>query len=73
MVVRMDAASVNTPTGGAGGYSYNWTPGNRLLEEGAAYSNWTLTAGTYTCTVTDANSCQTASQQLYNYTTNGYR
>jgi hypothetical protein len=22
------AAAINTPTGGAGGYTYNWTPGN---------------------------------------------
>ncbi len=49
------AASVNTPTGGAGGYTYNWTPGNPTGDGTASVSG--LTAGTWTCTVTDANSC----------------
>ena len=49
------AASINTPTGGAGGYSYNWTPGNPTGDGTAAVTG--LTAGTWTCTVTDANSC----------------
>ncbi|WP_445457405.1 beta strand repeat-containing protein [Flavobacterium sp. HNIBRBA15423] len=49
------AASVNTPTGGAGGYTYNWTPGNPTGDGTASVSG--LTAGTWTCTVTDANAC----------------
>ncbi|OXA70842.1 hypothetical protein B0A67_14570 [Flavobacterium aquidurense] len=40
-------------TGGAGGYTYSWSPtgGNAATASG-------LAAGTYTVTVTDANSCQ---------------
>uniref|UniRef100_UPI00390C4B24 T9SS type A sorting domain-containing protein n=1 Tax=Mariniflexile sp. TRM1-18 TaxID=3374233 RepID=UPI00390C4B24 len=49
------AATVNTPTGGAGGYTYDWTPGNPTGDGTASVSG--LTAGTWTCTVTDANSC----------------
>ena len=49
------AASVSTPTGGAGGYTYDWTPGNPTGDGTASVSG--LTAGTWTCTVTDANSC----------------
>jgi SprB repeat/Secretion system C-terminal sorting domain/Glycine rich protein len=41
-----------TVTGGTGAYSYAWTPsgGNADMATG-------LTAGIYTCTITDANSC----------------
>jgi hypothetical protein len=53
------AASINTPTGGAGAYTYNWTPGNPAGDGTTSVTG--LTAGTWTCTVTDANSC-TASQ-----------
>ncbi len=53
------AASINTPTGGAGGYTYNWTPGNPTGDGTVSVTG--LTAGTWTCTVTDANSC-TATQ-----------
>jgi hypothetical protein len=49
------AASINTPTGGAGGYTYNWTPGNPTGDGTVSVTG--LTAGTWTCTVTDANSC----------------
>ena len=49
------AASVNTATGGAGGYTYNWTPGNPT-GDGTRFVTG-LTAGTWTCTVTDANAC----------------
>jgi len=49
------AASINTPTGGAGGYTYNWTPGNPTGDGTVSVTG--LTAQTYTCTVTDANSC----------------
>lgn len=43
---------VASATGGTPGYTYMWTPGNCL---GASCGN--LCAGTYTCTVTDANGC----------------
>jgi hypothetical protein len=49
------AASINTPTGGAGGFSYNWTPGNPTGDGTVSVTG--LSAGTWTCTVTDANSC----------------
>ncbi|MDH4473752.1 MAG: T9SS type A sorting domain-containing protein [Fluviicola sp.] len=55
------AASINTPTGGAGGYTYNWTPGNPTGDGTTSVTG--LTAQTYTCTVTDANSC-TATQNF---------
>ena len=49
------AASVNAATGGAGGYTYNWTPGNPTGDGTTSVAG--LTTGTWTCTVTDANSC----------------
>ncbi|OAZ02840.1 MBG domain-containing protein [Flavobacterium succinicans] len=49
------AASVNTPTGGTPGYTYNWTPGNPTGDGTASVTG--LVAGTWTCTVTDANGC----------------
>ncbi|MFC5978829.1 beta strand repeat-containing protein, partial [Flavobacterium salmonis] len=52
------AASINTPTGGAGGYTYNWTPGNPTGDGTTSVTG--LTPGTWTCTVTDANNCTTA-------------
>nr|MVO11100.1 hypothetical protein [Flavobacterium profundi] len=55
------AAAVNTATGGAGGYTYNWTPGNPTGDGTTSVTG--LTAGTWTCTVTDANGC-TASQNF---------
>ena len=55
------AASVNAATGGTGGYTYDWTPG---IPTGDGTTSVTgLTAGTWTCTVTDANGC-TASQSF---------
>jgi Concanavalin A-like lectin/glucanases superfamily/SprB repeat/Secretion system C-terminal sorting domain len=51
------SAAINTPTGGAGGYTYNWIPGNPTGEGTTAVSG--LIAGTWTCFVTDANSCTT--------------
>jgi hypothetical protein len=51
------AASINTPTGGAGGYTYNWTPGTPTGDGTTSVTG--LTAGTWTCTVTDANGCTT--------------
>jgi hypothetical protein len=52
------AASINTPTGGAGGYTYSWSPSG-----GTATTATGLSAGTYTVTVTGANSC-TATQSF---------
>lgn len=46
------SASV-TVSGGAGGYTYNWSPSG-----GTASTATGLTAGNYTCTIRDANSCQ---------------
>jgi hypothetical protein len=51
------AASVSV-SGGAGGYTYNWTPGNPTGDGTASVTG--LTAGTWTCTVTDANGCTVA-------------
>ena len=51
------AAQVNPASGGAGGYTYNWTPGNPTGDGTTSVTG--LTAGTWTCTVTDANSCTT--------------
>lgn len=44
-------ASVSA-SGGIGGYSYSWTPSG-----GTASSAVNLCAGSYTCSITDANSC----------------
>ncbi|WP_026755756.1 T9SS type A sorting domain-containing protein [Sediminibacter sp. Hel_I_10] len=55
------AANVNVATGGAGGYTYNWTPGNPIGDGTTSVTG--LSAGTWTCTVTDANGC-TASQSF---------
>ncbi|NDJ00155.1 hypothetical protein GWA97_13825, partial [Flavobacterium sp. LaA7.5] len=49
------AATVNTATGGTAGYTYDWTPGNPTGDGTTSVSG--LTAGTWTCTVTDANGC----------------
>ncbi|MGL4597411.1 MAG: beta strand repeat-containing protein, partial [Bacteroidia bacterium] len=58
------AASINTPTGGAGGYTYNWTPGNPTGDGTVSVTG--LIAGTWTCTVTDANGC--VATQTFNIT-----
>ena len=42
-------------SGGTTAYSYNWTPGNPIGDGTASVTN--LSAGTYSCTVTDANGC----------------
>ncbi|TXK71954.1 T9SS type A sorting domain-containing protein [Mesonia sp. K4-1] len=52
------AATVNAATGGAGGYTYNWTPGNPTGDGTTSVSG--LSAGTWTCTVTDNNGCTDA-------------
>jgi hypothetical protein len=58
------AASVNVATGGTGGYTYNWTPGNPAGDGTPSVTG--LTAGTWTCTVTDANLCSVS--QTFNIT-----
>jgi gliding motility-associated-like protein len=45
------SATVN-PAGGAGGYTYAWTPSG-----GNAATASNIFAGNYTCTITDANGC----------------
>lgn len=45
------SATVN-PSGGVGGYTYLWSPSG-----GTAATATGLTAGSYTCTITDANGC----------------
>lgn len=40
------------PSGGAGGYTYVWSPSG-----GTGSTEANLGAGTYTCTITDANGC----------------
>ncbi|MEO7978646.1 SprB repeat-containing protein, partial [Flavobacterium sp.] len=49
------AATVNAATGGTAPYTYNWTPGNPTGDGTTSVTG--LTAGSWTCTVTDANSC----------------
>jgi hypothetical protein len=51
-------ASVNAASGGTPGYTYNWTPGNPTGDGTTSVTG--LIAGTWTCTVTDANSCSTS-------------
>ncbi|HTF03905.1 MAG TPA: PKD domain-containing protein, partial [Bacteroidia bacterium] len=45
------SATVN-PSGGAGGYTYSWTPSG-----GSAATASSIYAVSYTCTITDANGC----------------
>ncbi len=52
------AAAVNVATGGTAPYTYNWTPGNPTGDGTTSITG--LSAGTWTCTVTDANGCTTA-------------
>ncbi|MEW6470233.1 MAG: T9SS type A sorting domain-containing protein [Bacteroidota bacterium] len=47
-----DGSATVTPNGGTPAYTYNWTPSG-----GTAATASGLAAGTYTCTVTDANGC----------------
>lgn len=53
------AASMNNAVGGTAPYSYNWSPGNPTGDGTVSVTN--LTAGTYTCMVTDAKSCTSSS------------
>ncbi|HTL81199.1 MAG TPA: gliding motility-associated C-terminal domain-containing protein [Bacteroidia bacterium] len=57
-------ASVNAASGGTGPYTYNWTPGNPTGDGTTSVTG--LTAGSWTCTATDANGCTTA--QTFNIT-----
>ncbi|MCP9747842.1 SprB repeat-containing protein, partial [Lacihabitans sp. CS3-21] len=50
-------ASMNLATGGTPSYTYDWTPGNPVGDGTTSVS--ALTAGTWTCTVTDNNGCTT--------------
>jgi len=52
------AASVNNATGGTSGYTYSWAPGNPTGNGTTSVTG--LTAGTWTCTVTDVNNCSTS-------------
>ena len=47
-----DGAATISAGGGTGVYTYSWSPSG-----GTAATATGLTAGTYTCTITDANSC----------------
>ena len=51
------AASISI-SGGTTAYSYNWTPGNPIGDGTASVTN--LSAGSYSCTITDANGCTTS-------------
>ncbi len=53
--------AIVTATGGTGTLSYSWSPASGTTSTANA-----LTAGTYTCTVTDANGC--SAQQTVNIT-----
>lgn len=53
-----NGAAAVTASGGTASYTYNWLPSG-----GSAATASGLTAGTYTCTVTDANGC-TATQSF---------
>ncbi len=47
-------SSTVTPNGGTAGYTYSWLPGGETTSTVSGMS-----AGTYSCTVTDANGCTT--------------
>lgn len=50
-----------TVAGATPGYTYNWAPGG-----GTAATATGLVAGTYTCTIADANNCQTTGSVIVN-------
>lgn len=47
-----DGSATASPAGGTGAYSYSWTPSG-----GNAQTAYGLSAGTYVCSVSDANGC----------------
>jgi hypothetical protein len=47
-----NGSAAATQTGGTPGYTYSWSPGGQTTANSTG-----LSAGTYTCTVTDANGC----------------
>lgn len=47
-----DGSATVAPAGGTGSYTYNWSPSG-----GSAATESNLTAGSYTCTITDSNGC----------------
>ncbi|MGN6495316.1 MAG: YDG domain-containing protein [Agriterribacter sp.] len=49
-----NGAATISVSGGTGSYTYSWSPSG-----GTGKTATGLAAGTYTCTITDANSCQT--------------
>jgi hypothetical protein len=49
-----DGTATATPSGGTPGYTYLWMPGSQTTAIATG-----LNAGTYTCTITDANGCTT--------------
>jgi hypothetical protein len=49
-----DGTATATPSGGTPGYTYSWAPSG-----GTSQTATGLDAGTYTCTITDANGCTT--------------
>lgn len=52
-----DGSATVTASGGTGTLTYSWTPAG-----GNAAAATNLPAGSYTCTITDANGCSTTSQ-----------
>ncbi|HEY1037943.1 MAG TPA: PKD-like domain-containing protein, partial [Bacteroidia bacterium] len=58
------SASVNTATGGTPGYTYDWSPGTPTGDGTTSITG--LNVNSYTCTVTDANSC--TGMQVFNIT-----
>lgn len=52
-----DGSAQVAPTGGTGGFTYNWAPGNPTGDGTPAVSN--LCPGNYTVTIQDANGCDT--------------
>ncbi len=69
------AASINTPSGGTGALTIDWTPGAPAGDGTESIS--TLIAGNYTATVTDASGCSastvlTVNQPAVNYTAQSF-
>jgi PKD repeat protein len=52
---QADGSATINPSGGTAGYSYDWAPNGYTNDGTATYSD--LPSGTYSVTITDANSC----------------